>query len=141
MKEQLAQQAQRLGVVERVIFKGGLPTYEIPGEMQQLDALVLPSVTRPNWIEQFGRVLPEAMACETPVIGSSSGEIPHVIGDAGLVFEEGNVQELVARIRQLLDDPELYAQLAAKGRQRVLENYTQEQIARQTYKVYQQMLA
>jgi len=118
-----------------------LPTYEIPGEMQQLDALVLPSVTRPNWIEQFGRVLPEAMACETPVIGSSSGEIPHVIGDAGLVFEEGNVQELVARIRQLLDDPELYAQLAAKGRQRVLENYTQEQIARQTYKVYQQMLA
>ena len=141
MKEHLAQQAQRLGVVQRVIFKGGLPTYEIPREMQQLDALVLPSVTRPNWIEQFGRVLPEAMACETPVIGSSSGEIPHVIGDAGLVFEEGNVQELVACIRQLLDDPELYAQLAAKGRQRVLENYTQEQIARQTYKVYQQMLA
>src|SRR5437588_315997 len=91
--------------------------------------------------EQFGRVLPEAMACETPVIGSSSGEIPHVIGDAGLVFQEGNVQELVACIRQLLDDPELYVQLAAKGRQRVLENYTQEQIARQTYKVYQQMLA
>src|SRR6266699_1167362 len=141
MKEHLVQQAQRLGVVERVILKGGLPTYEIPREMQQLDALVLPSVTRPNWIEQFGRVLPAAMACETPVIGSSSGEIPHVIDDAGLVFEEGNVQELVACIRQLLDDPELYAQLAAKGRQRVLENYTQEQIARQTYKVYQQMLA
>ena len=49
-------------------------------------------------------------------------------------------EELVACIRQLLEDPELYAQLAAKGRQRVLENYTQEQIARQTYKVYQQML-
>lgn len=76
MKEQLAEQAAQLGVAERVIFKGGLPTYEIPKEMQQFDALVLPSVTRPNWIEQFGRVLPEAMACETPVIGSSSGEIP-----------------------------------------------------------------
>jgi glycosyltransferase involved in cell wall biosynthesis len=141
MKEQLAEQAAQLGVAERVIFKGGLPTYEIPKEMQQFDALVLPSVTRPNWIEQFGRVLPEAMACETPVIGSSSGEIPHVIGDAGLVFQEGNVQALVASIRQLLDDPALYAKLAAKGRQRVLENYTQEQIAHQTYNVYQEMLA
>ena len=141
MKEQLAEQAAQLGVAERVIFKGGLPTYEIPKEMQQFDALVLPSVTRPNWVEQFGRVLPEAMACETPVIGSSSGEIPHVIGDAGLVFQEGNVQALISSIRQLLDDPELYAQLAAKGRQRVLENYTQEQIARQTYNVYQEMLA
>ena len=108
--------------------------------MQKLDALVLPSLTRPNWIEQFGRVLPEAMACETPVIGSSSGEIPHVIGEAGLVFQEGNVQELVASVRKLLDDPELYTRLAAKGRQRVLENYTQEQIARQTYEVYKEML-
>ena len=51
------------------------------------------------------------------------------------------MQALVASIRQLLDDPALYTQLAAKGRQRVLENYTQEQIARQTYNVYQEMLA
>ncbi|HYT34173.1 MAG TPA: glycosyltransferase family 4 protein [Ktedonobacteraceae bacterium] len=141
MKEQLAEQSARAGVAQRVTFKAGLPTYAIPGEMQQLDALVLPSVTRPNWIEQFGRVLPEAMACETPVIGSNSGEIPHVIADAGLVFQEGNVQALVNCIRQLLDDPALYSQLAKKGRQRVLENYTQEHIARQTYKVYQEMLA
>src|SRR5712692_711334 len=104
MKSVLEEQATRLGVSERVIFKRGVPTYEIPNEMQQLDVLVLPSVTRPNWIEQFGRVLPEAMSCETPVIGSSSGEIPHVIGDAGLVFQEGNVQDLVACVRKLLDD-------------------------------------
>jgi glycosyltransferase involved in cell wall biosynthesis len=141
LKGELEEQASCLGVAGRVIFKGGLSTYEIPQEMQKLDALVLPSLTRPNWIEQFGRVLPEAMACETPVIGSSSGEIPHVIGEAGLVFQEGNVQELVACVRKLLDDPELYARLAVKGRQRVLENYTQEQIARQTYEVYKEMLA
>ena len=140
MKGELEELASCLGVAGRVIFKGGLPTYEIPQEMQKLDALVLPSLTRPNWIEQFGRVLPEAMACETPVIGSSSGEIPHVIGEAGLVFQEGNVQELVACVSKLLDDPELYTRLAAKGRQRVLENYTQEQIARQTYEVYKEML-
>ncbi len=140
MKSVLEEQAARLGVAGRVVFKGSLPTYEIPKEMQRMDALVLPSVTRPNWIEQFGRVLPEAMACETPVIGSRSGEIPYVIGDAGLVFPEGDAKELAACVRKLLDDPQLYATLAAKGRQRVLDNYTQEQIARQTYEVYQEML-
>ncbi len=82
--------------------------------------------------------LAEAMSCETPVIGSRSGEIPYVIDDAGLTFEEGNVQELVACVRKLIDDPELYAMLAKKGRQRVLENYTQERIAQQTFEVYKE---
>ena len=141
MRGELEQQAARLGLTDRVTFKGSVPTYDIPGEMQHLDALVLPSVTRPNWKEQFGRTLAEAMACETPVIGSRSGEIPYVIGDAGLTFDEGNAQELAACIRQLLDDPDLDARLADKGRQRVLENYPQERIARQTYDVYKEMLA
>jgi glycosyltransferase involved in cell wall biosynthesis len=43
-------------------------------------------------------------------------------------------------VRQLLDDPQLYATLATRGRQRVLENYTQGQIARQTFEVYQEIL-
>lgn len=140
MKSVLEEQAARLGVADRVIFKGGIPTYEVPREMEQLNVLVLPSLTRSNWMEQFGRVLPEAMSCETPVIGSSSGEIPYVIGDAGLVFKEGDAQELSTCIQRLLDDPILYADLAKRGRQRVLDNYTQEQIARQTYEVYQEML-
>lgn len=141
MKTPLEEQAARLGVTERVTFKAGVPTYEIPDALQKLDALVLPSLTRPNWIEQFGRVLAEAMACETPVIGSRSGEIPHVISDAGLVFEEGNAQDLASCVRKLLDDPALYAELAHKGRQRVLDNYTQAQIAQQTYDVYEEILA
>lgn len=139
MKSVLEEQANSLGVAERVTFKASVPTPEVPKEMQRIDTFVLPSLTRPNWKEQFGRVLAEAMACETPVIGSSSGEIPNVIGDAGLVFQEGNVQALVACIRRLLDDSELYTQLAIRGRQRVLEHYTQEQIAKQTYQVYQEM--
>ncbi|HLH60207.1 MAG TPA: glycosyltransferase [Ktedonobacteraceae bacterium] len=140
MKSVLEQEAARLGVSERVTFKEGIPTFQVPDVLQRMDALVLPSLTRPNWKEQFGRILAEAMACETPVIGSDSGEIPYVIGDAGLVFHEGNVQELIACIRHLLDNPELYATLAQKGRQRVLEHYTQERIARQTYEVYKEML-
>jgi len=140
MRGDLEEQATRLGLAGRVTLKGSVPTYDIPGEMQRLDVLVLPSVTRPNWKEQFGRTLAEAMACETPVIGSRSGEIPYVIGDAGLTFNEGNAQELAACIRQLLNDHDLYARLAVKGRQRVLENYTQEQIARQTYEVYKEVM-
>lgn len=140
MRGALEEQAARLGVADRVLFKGSVPTYQMAAEMQQMDALVMPSVTRPNWIEQFGRSLAEAMACETPVIGSRSGEIPYVIGDTGLLFEEGNVDELVACARRLLDEPDLYTTLAKKGRQRVLENYTQEQVAKQTYEAYKEML-
>ncbi len=141
MQSVLEEEAKRLGVSARVTIRPSVPTYEVPGMLAAFDVHVLPSRTFPNWKEQFGRTLAEAMACETPVIGSDSGEIPHVIGDAGLVFPEGNARELAARVRQLLDDPQLYAELAAKGRRRVLENYTQERIARQTFEVYQEMLA
>ncbi len=140
IKGELEALAVRLGVSQRLTFKPGVPTYEVPKELQQMEVLVLPSLTRNNWKEQFGRVLAEAMACETPVIGSNSGEIPYVIDDAGLVFLEGNAQELALCVSKLLENPELYATLAAKGRQRVLEHYTQEQIARQTYDTYQAMM-
>ncbi|MEO7021555.1 MAG: glycosyltransferase [Ktedonobacteraceae bacterium] len=141
MSSVLEAEATRLSVSERVHIKPSVRTYEVPAVLSAFDVHVLPSRTYPNWKEQFGRSLAEAMACETPVIGSDSGEIPHVLGDAGLIFPEGDAQALATRVRQLLDDPQLYATLAARGRQRVLENYTQEQIAQQTFEVYQEMLA
>jgi glycosyltransferase involved in cell wall biosynthesis len=140
MKSALEEQAARLGLSQRVQFRPGIPTDQVPAAMENLDAFVLPSITRPNWSEQFGRVLAEAMSCETPVIGSSCGEIPHVIDDAGLVFKEGAAHELAACVQRLLDDPQFYATLAQRGRQRVLENYTQGQIARRTYEAYREML-
>ncbi len=63
-----------------------------PAITGRLDILVLPSLSRPNWVEQFGRVLIEAMACGVAVVGSASGEIPWVIGDAGVLFPEGDVR-------------------------------------------------
>lgn len=140
MRSVLEAEATRLGVSERVRIQPGVRTYEVPAVLSAFDVHVLPSRTFPNWKEQFGRTLAEAMACETPVIGSDSGEIPHVLGEAGLIFPEGDAQALAARVHQILDDPTLYATLAQRGRQRVLENYTQEQIARQTFAVYQEML-
>jgi glycosyltransferase involved in cell wall biosynthesis len=136
----LRQLAADLGLSERVQFLGSLGTAGVAEAMARLDALVLPSRTRPNWAEQFGRVLVEAMACEVAVVGSSSGEIPHVIGDAGLVFAEDDVAALTACLARLVDDPEERLTLARRGRERALAQYTQERIARQTYAVWREVL-
>jgi glycosyltransferase involved in cell wall biosynthesis len=139
-REALQAQARRLGLADRVSFDAWIPSAEMPAFYRQLDALVVPSRTCPNWKEQFGRVLIEAMACGVPVIGSDSGEIPHVIGDAGLVFPEGEAEALQAALNHLLRNPDLRANLAGRGRERVLAHYTQAEIASRTYQVYQSML-
>jgi len=118
-----------------------VPSMEVPLYMNCFDCLVLPSRTRPNWKEQFGRVLIEAMACEVPVIGSSSGEIPNVIADAGMVFQEGDIDDLAKRIELLLHDKELRASLGKKGRERVLACYTQKEVALDTYRIYEDLMS
>ena len=112
----------------------------MPAFYNTLDALVVPSRTLPHWKEQFGRVLVEAMACGVPVVGSNSGEIPYVIGDAGLVFPEDDAEALAGILWQLASDPQLRAELRQRGRARVLTHYTQQRIALATYGVYRQAL-
>jgi glycosyltransferase involved in cell wall biosynthesis len=138
----LARLAQELGIAERVRFWGRVaPSTAMPDFYRGLDAFVLPSRSQPNWVEQFGRVLVEAMACGVAVIGSTCGEIPQVIGDAGLIFPEGNVEALQAQLARLQGDAALRADFAARGRARVLAHYTQARIAASTYAVYRQMFA
>ncbi len=132
----LADLTRRLHIAERVRFLPWMLSAQTVDFYRSLDVLVLPSCSRSNWKEQFGRVLVDAMACGVPVIGSTCGEIPNVIGDAGLVFPEGDAAALRDRLRALQHDPSLRCDLAQRGRQRVLERFTQEQIARQTYEVY-----
>lgn len=126
---------------ERVCFRGHVPAARMPGHLRGMDVLVLPSKSRANWREQFGRVLIEAMACEVAVVGSDSGEIPNVIGEAGLVFPEGDADGLAAHLRSLRQDPALRRSLGALGRARVLERYTQAHIAAQTVELYREVLA
>ncbi len=132
--------AKRLGIASQVQIQPPLPSTEVPQFMRDLDVLVLPSRTRPNWKEQFGRVIVEAMACGVSVVGSSSGEIPFVIGDAGLVFPENDADALRNALESLRDDA-LRQDLARAGRARVLAHYTQAQIAKETRDVYLAMLA
>ena len=83
----------------------------------------------------------EAMACGVAVVGSTSAEIPHVIGDAGLVVPEGDATALREAIARLLDDRELREEFGRRGRQRVLDCYTNARIAEQTVGVYRSALA
>ena len=131
--------AETLGISERVVWIDAVPPEEVAAYINCMDALVLPSRTTAEWVEFFGRVLIEGMACEVPVIGSDSGEIPHVIDDAGLIFPEGNADALAEQIRQIANDTNLQNKLVARGLIRI-ENFTWETIAERTYQVYQELL-
>lgn len=108
--------------------------------MNLMDVLVLPSRTTVRWKEQFGRVLTEAMASKVVVIGSDSGEIPHVIGDAGLVFPEGQVDQLQDVLGRVIDNEGLRRQLADRGPERVRADFTQEAIAEKTVAFYRDLV-
>jgi len=92
-------------------------------------------------VEFFGRVAVEAMACGVPVVGSDSGEIPRTIGDAGLIFPEGNADALADCLRRILHDPLLAATLRAKGWERVQSLYAWEAIAERTVSTYRAILS
>jgi glycosyltransferase involved in cell wall biosynthesis len=140
-RDRLERLARQLKIADRVFFEGQIPSTQMPAYYQQLDALALPSRTLPNWKEQFGRALIEAMACGIPVVGSDSGEIPNVIGGAGLVFRENDAAGLRRNLLELQQKPELRHRLGQQSRQRVLGHYTQAQIAAQTVQVYREMLS
>lgn len=130
---------RRLG--ERVRFLPGMPFGEVPGFLRALDGVVLPSITiPPTHKEQFGRVLTEAMAAGVPVVGSSSGAIPEVIGDAGLVVPERNPRALAEALDRLLGDAPLRQALAEKGRRRVEAHYAWPVVARQAVDLYLEAL-
>jgi glycosyltransferase involved in cell wall biosynthesis len=139
-RSRLEHLASYKGIRDRVTFRGQVASADMPDALRQLDLLVIPSRTRPNWKEQFGRIIIEAMACGVPVLGSNSGEIPNVIGNPDLVFPEDNVEALARKLEQLLADHELRQQFSVWARQRVLDYFTQESVARRYYNVYRMML-
>jgi glycosyltransferase involved in cell wall biosynthesis len=140
LRDELEQTARGLGIGARVAFHAQVASTDIPGWYQRIDALALPSLTRPNWKEQFGRVLVEAMASGVPVIGSDSGAIPGVIGAGGLVVPEGDAAALTHAIGRLRDEPGLRQTLAAQGRARALAEFSHAGVADQTVAFYRELL-
>ncbi|MBC7882055.1 MAG: glycosyltransferase family 4 protein [Anaerolineae bacterium] len=120
-RDRLMFECRRLGLQERVHFLEGKAyanANQMPGLYNDVDVLVLPSLPTRFWMEQFGIVLIEAMASGIPVLGSSSGAIPEVIGDAGVVFPAHDIQALASALSRLLKSPQMRQQLAERGRQR-----------------------
>jgi glycosyltransferase involved in cell wall biosynthesis len=139
-RSRLEHLASYRGIRDRVTFRGQVASADMPDALRDLDVLVIPSRTRPNWKEQFGRIIIEAMACGVPVLGSNSGEIPNVIGNPDLVFPEDNVDALTRKLDQLVADAELRMELSRWARQRVLDHFTQASVARRYHDVYRMML-
>ena len=75
------------------------------------------------------------------MIGSDSGAIPGVIGEAGLIVPEGDAAALRHALEQVRDQPTLRHELVALGRRRFLSQFTHESIARATVEVYRDLLA
>jgi glycosyltransferase involved in cell wall biosynthesis len=116
--------AQHLGIADRLVHKPSVLRSEMPALLCACDCVALASYATRTWKEQFGRILVEAMACGVPVIGSDSGEIPAVIGEAGLVFPEKDVAGLRGALQRMAEEPALRERLAALGRRRAEREYS-----------------
>lgn len=144
LKETIISTAAQADIQERLIMVESVPHDQVPCYINLMDTLVLPSetnyqvktLTAVGWKEQFGHVLIEAMACKVPVIGSDSGEIPHVIGEAGMIFPEQDVVALRHCLQQLMEQPELSQKLGALGYARAMECYTNQALAKQQLEFY-----
>jgi glycosyltransferase involved in cell wall biosynthesis len=144
LQNQLQAWAEENGIDDRLIWVESVAHDQVYRYINLLNVLVLPSettyqfktLTAVGWKEQFGHVLIEAMACKVPVIGSDSGEIPHVIGEAGLVFPEGNVIALRDCLQRLIDRPQLAQGLGERGYKRAMEQYTNRALAKNLLDFY-----
>ncbi|BAU11708.1 group 1 glycosyl transferase [Leptolyngbya sp. NIES-3755] len=147
LKLEVQQQAEQFGFSDRLIWVESVPHADVYRYINLMNTLVLPSettyqfktLTSAGWKEQFGHVLIEAMACQVPVIGSDSGEIPNVIEQAGLVFPEGNVEELSDRLKQLIDNRNFAEELGQRGYQRAIAKYTNRALAKELLEFYRSL--
>ena len=140
MEAELIALATKLNISDRVQLLPARPFQELPLIMNAIDVLVLPSRTTPRWKEQFGRVLIEAQACGTPVIGSSSGAIPDVVGKAGIVFAERDPTALADAILKLRASKELRDSFGAAGLANSVESCSWKVVADRMYEIYKRII-
>lgn len=130
--DELDQRARERGLQDRVVRRGYVPHTDIARYLASFDVLTIPSETQPNWKEQFGRVIIEAMATGTPVLGSDSGEIPHLIDrtGGGWSVPERSADDLAAMLRHIVASPGERHTRADAGHDYVHATYTHAALAR-----------
>lgn len=138
LEQELREWAANHGDRVRVIT--GVPHNAVPSYLNAMDVLAAPSQTTPTWKEQLGRMLIEAMACGVSVVGSDSGEIPFVIGDAGLVLPEADGRAWVEGLAALIDSPTRRAEFGKAGLARAHEAFAWPVIARRHLDFFDELL-
>jgi glycosyltransferase involved in cell wall biosynthesis len=130
----LQDRAAALNLTTRVIFRGHLPRSELVKRYQNADVVVVPSYT-----EAFSLTLPEAMACQVPVVGTRVGGTPEAVvdGKTGILVEPGNACALAEAIMRLISDDNLRESMGKAGRQRVLDLFSWDKIAQDLLRWYQ----
>ena len=129
-----------LNLNERVTFVGQVKSSQVAAYMQTLDFLILPSQTGRTWKEQFGRVLIEAMATGVIPIGSTSGEIPLVIGKAGIIFREKDSKDLKRKIENVIKQKETQSMLQSRCITRARHLFSNEIIAQKFVELFNFLL-
>ncbi len=126
----------RLALRDAVRFTGPIPEAELIALLQRATVMAIPSL-----YEGFSLPAIEAMACATPLVTTDAGALPEVVGTkAGLRVKAGDVGELTAALKLVLDSPSLGEQLGRAGRRRVLDSYTWRATAERTAQWYAQTL-
>lgn len=134
--ESLKEQADRLGVSEKIRFIGPIHPLNVHKAYLQADCFVLPSLYEP-----FGIVLIEAMAAGLPVIASNTGGIPYALGSppAGILVESGSSDSLAQAMQEIAASPALQVRYAQAGRSRAKRFDATEGVASLEY-LYRWML-
>jgi glycosyltransferase involved in cell wall biosynthesis len=114
--DELVHLAAHLGLAQRVTFTGFVSNQDLVTLYNAAALVVLPSLS-----EGFGLPVVEAMACGVPVACSRRGSLPEIVGDAGLLFDPLNFDNMAECLQRLLIDQELHARLRAAGLLRVKE--------------------
>lgn len=129
----IERQIGELGLQDNVHFTGRIADSAFAHYYAEATMAVIPSL-----YEGFGMPAGEAMACGVPVISTTGGALPEVVGDAGILVPPGDSGALEASILSLLDHPERRAALGQAGLRRVSESLTWEHAAKKTVAVYQE---
>jgi glycosyltransferase involved in cell wall biosynthesis len=128
----------RLGLGAAVRFVTGLSDVDLAALFREAEVAVVPSR-----FEGFSLPAVEAMACGTPLVATTAGALPEVVGPDGhaaLHVPPADPESLAAAIGRLLDDPALRARLGANGRDRVLANHTWRRTAMATAAWYREAI-
>jgi glycosyltransferase involved in cell wall biosynthesis len=133
-----ARTLDRLGLRDAVRFVSGVGESELVALFGSAEVAVVPSL-----YEGFSIPAVEAMACATPLVATTAGALPEVVGPDGecaVHVPPGDAEALAAALRRVLEDPGLRARLGAAGRRRVLGRFTWRAAAEQTVAVYREAL-